>query len=130
MAAINCLCHRSNSIYPQTIEGSFFSIDSSLEDAAKSLGAGTFYTFRRVLLPIILPSTLAVLALNFNGHLADYDLTVFLYHPLLQPLGIVIKNSINQETNGDVKGLIFVYSVILMIISSITLYLVYGRKSK
>ena len=65
----------------------FFSIDHSLEDASRNLGAGAFYTFRRVLLPIILPSTLAVLALNFNGHLADYDITVFLYHPLFEPLG-------------------------------------------
>jgi len=111
------------------LKAAFFTIDSSLEEAAKSLGAGTFYTFRRVLLPIILPSTLAVLALNFNGHLADYDIAVFLYHPLFQPLGIVIKNSTDPMATGDAKALTFVYSVILMIISSITLYLVYGRKS-
>lgn len=112
------------------LKAAFFTIDSSLEDAAKSLGAGTFYTFRRVLLPIILPSTLAVLALNFNGNLADYDLTVFLYHPLLEPLGVVIKNSTSEQASGDVLALTFVYSVILMVISGITLYLVYGRKSK
>lgn len=112
------------------LRAAFFTIDGSLEDAAKSLGAGAFYTFRRVLLPIILPSTLAVWAMNFNGHLADYDLTVFLFHPLLQPLGIVIKNSTSEQTSGDVQALVFVYSVILMIISSIILYFVYGRKSK
>jgi iron(III) transport system permease protein len=112
------------------LRAAFFTIDRSLEDAAQSLGAGTFYTFRRVLLPIVLPSTLAVLAMNFNGHLADYDLTVFLFHPLLQPLGIVIKNSTSEQAAGDVQALVLVYSVILMVISSITLYLVYGRKSK
>lgn len=112
------------------LKAAFFTIDNSLEDAAKSLGAGTFYTFRRVLLPILLPSTLAVLALNFNGHLADYDMTVFLYHPLFQPLGIVIKNSTDEQASGDVMALALVYSVILMVISAITLYLVYGRKSK
>ncbi|MDF2959167.1 MAG: binding-protein-dependent transport system inner rane component [Paenibacillus sp.] len=112
------------------VKASFFSLDSNLEDAAKNLGAKSFYTFTKVLLPIILPSTLAVLALNFNGILADYDLTVFLYHPLYQPLGIVIKNSTDAQALADTKALTLVYSVILMIMSAITLYFVYGRKSK
>lgn len=110
------------------VKASFFSLDGNLEDAAKNLGAKTFYTFRKVLLPIILPSTLAVLALNFNGMLADYDLTVFLYHPLYQPLGIVIKNSTDAQALADTKALTLVYSVILMIMSTLTLYFVYGRK--
>lgn len=112
------------------VKASFFSLDHNLEDAAKNLGAKPFYTFRKVLLPIILPSTLAVLALNFNGILADYDLTVFLYHPLYQPLGIVIKNSTDAQALADTKALTLVYSVILMIMSTLTLYFVYGRKSK
>ncbi|AEI42900.1 binding-protein-dependent transport systems inner membrane component [Paenibacillus mucilaginosus KNP414] len=112
------------------VKASFFSLDSNLEDAAKNLGAKSLYTFMKVLLPIILPSTLAVLALNFNGILADYDLTVFLYHPLYQPLGIVIKNSTDAQALADTKALTLVYSVILMIMSAITLYFVYGRKSR
>ena len=112
------------------VKASFFSLDSNLEDAAKNLGAKSFYTFTKVLLPIILPSTLAILALNFNGILADYDLTVFLYHPLYQPLGIVIKNSTDAQALADTKALTLVYSVILMVMSAITLYFVYGRKSK
>ncbi|AIQ11628.1 iron ABC transporter permease [Paenibacillus durus] len=112
------------------VKASFFSIDSNLEDAAKNLGARSFYSFRRVLLPIILPSALAVLALNFNGILADYDLTVFLYHPLYQPLGIVIKNSTDAQALADTQALTLVYSVVLMMMSAITLYGVYGRKSR
>lgn len=110
------------------VKASFFSLDNNLEDAARNLGAKTFYTFRRVLLPIILPSTLAVLALNFNNTLADYDLTVFLYHPLYQPLGVVIKNSTDAQALADTRALTLVYSVILMVMSTITLYFVYGRK--
>lgn len=110
------------------VKASFFSLDASLEDAAGNLGARPFYTFRRVVLPIILPSTLAVLALNFNNTLADYDLTVFLYHPLYQPLGIVIKNSTDAQALADTRALSLVYSVVLMVMSAITLYFVYGRK--
>ena len=111
------------------VKASFFNLDGNLEDAARNLGAKSLYTFRRVVLPIVLPSTLAVLALNFNSILADYDLTVFLYHPLYQPLGIVIKNSTDAQALADTKALTLVYTVILMIMSSLTLYFVYGRKN-
>ena len=77
----------------------------------------------------MLPTTLAILALNFNSLLADYDLTVFLYHPLYQPLGIVIRNNTDPTASVDAKAMNFVYSVILMAISAIVIYFVYGKGS-
>ncbi|RDY27629.1 iron ABC transporter permease [Romboutsia weinsteinii] len=112
------------------IKAAFFSIDDTLEDASKNLGASSLYTFFRILLPIILPSVLSVFALNFNSLLTDYDLSVFLYHPLYQPLGVFIKNLTDANTVADNTTMTFVYAVIVMIISSITLYLVYGRDVK
>ncbi|KMY48412.1 ABC transporter permease [Peribacillus loiseleuriae] len=112
------------------LKAAYYSFDSSLEDAAKNLGAGSFYTFVRVILPIVLPTTLAILALNFNSLLADYDLTVFLYHPLYQPLGIVIRNNTDPTASIDAKAMNFVYSVILMAISAVVIYFIYGRGSK
>jgi iron(III) transport system permease protein len=112
------------------LKASFYAIDPSLEDAAKNLGAGNMYTFVRVLLPIVLPSALAILALRFNSTLDEYSLAAFLHHPFLQPLGIVIKNSTNPEAVEDARALTFVYTVILMIISAITLYFIYGRNAK
>lgn len=112
------------------LKASFYSFDRSLEDAAKNLGAGSTYTFMRVILPIVLPTTLAILALNFNSLLANYDLTVFLYHPLYQPLGIVIRNNTDPTTSVNAKAMNFVYSVILMSISAIVIYFVYGRGSE
>ena len=77
------------------------------------------------------PSAMAILALNFNSLLADYDLTVFLYHPLLKTLGIVIRSSTDSTQNlKDSQAVALVYSVILMIIASVTLYLIYGRSEK
>ena len=113
------------------LKATFFSIDNELEEAATSLGASPFYTFRKVIFPIILPSAMAILALNFNSLLADYDLTVFLYHPLLKTLGIVIRSSTDSTRNlKDSQAVALVYSVILMIIASVTLYLIYGRSEK
>lgn len=113
------------------LKTAFYTIDDSLEEAAKSLGAGALYTFIKVILPIIIAPTLAVITLNFNYLLTEYDLTVFLYHPLKTPIGIIIQNSIEGgETGTDPRALLLVYSVIIMIISSLTLYFVYGRNTK
>lgn len=110
------------------IKAAFFAVEGSLEEAAQCLGAGAFYTFRRVILPIILPSVLAVVVLNANSLLADYDLTVFLYHPLLQPLGIVIKSASDETATVNAQAMSFVYAVILMVIAATALYVTRGRE--
>lgn len=110
-------------------KAAFFSLDDSLEDAARNLGAKSMYTFFRVILPVILPTVMAIFALNFNSLMGDYDMSVFLYHPLSQPLGVYIKQLTDAQTNADNTALTFVYAVLMMIISGIVLYLVYGRGS-
>ena len=57
------------------IKASFYSIDEELEDAARNLGSSRLRTFLRVKLPIILPSVLAVFALNFNALFTEYDMS-------------------------------------------------------
>ncbi len=111
-------------------KAAFFALDDSLEDAARSLGAKPIYTFMRVILPIVMPTVLAIFALNFNGLIGDYDMSVFMYHPLNQPLGVYIKSLTDAQTNADNSALSFVYAVLMMIISGIVVYLVYGRGDK
>lgn len=110
------------------IKAAFFSVEDSLEEAAKSMGASAIYTMRRVIVPVILPAVLSVIVLNFNSQLAEYDLTVFLYHPLLEPLGPVIKSASDETASANAQVMSFVYSVILMVVSTIALTLVYGKK--
>jgi iron(III) transport system permease protein len=113
----------------RVLQAAYASVPDQLEEAAAILGASTFTTFRRVLFPIVAPTAAAVAALNFNSLLDDYDMAVFLSHPLYQPLGIVIKNATTSETLNDATALTFVYTVILMVITGTTMYLVYGRTS-
>ncbi len=108
-------------------KAAFFSLDNALEDAAKNLGAGEIYTFRRVVFPVILPTVMAIAALNFNSLLSDYDMSAFLHHPLNPPLGVQIRSLTNDMNNPNGMALTFVYAVLLMIIATIVLYLVYGR---
>ena len=69
------------------------------------------------------PIVLSVIVLNFNGLLSEYDLSVFLYHPSYQPLGIVIKLATDETATIDAQAMAFVYTVVLMIISTIALWL-------
>ena len=111
------------------LKAAFAGVPENMEDAAGMLGARSAYTFRRVLLPLVLPTATAITALNFTSLLDDYDTAVFLSHPLYQPLGIVIKNATSSENVNDTTALTFVYTVLLMLISSVTMWLVYGRRS-
>ncbi len=112
------------------VKASYYALDGSLEEAAKNLGATPFSTFRKVIFPILLPAALSVFLLNFIGLLTEYDVSVFLFHPLYQPLGVALNAATMPEASPDARMLTFVYSVIVMIVSSIAIYMVYGRKGK
>ena len=111
-------------------KAAFFGLDNALEDASKNLGAGELYTFRRVIFPVLLPTVMAIAALNFNGLLQDYDMSAFLYHPLNKTLGVQIKSLTDDMGNPNGLALTFVYAVLMMIISAVVLYFVYGRGGK
>lgn len=108
------------------LKASYYSVDTNMEDAAKILGARPFYAFIKVVLPVILPTILAMLAINFNGKLGDYDLSAFLYNPAAKPVGVVIKNNTDPMAGSEGVALNFVYTVILMIINALVFFFVYG----
>jgi len=118
------------------LESAFYGIDKNAEEAAQSLGASTLRRFGTVVLPQIKDSVLAIFAMNVLAHLADYDLSVFLFSPLVQPLGVVIKANTDPSNSiagdGSVNGVIanLIYSVLLMIISAILLIIVRRRDAK
>ncbi|WP_247048504.1 ABC transporter permease [Arthrobacter rhizosphaerae] len=109
------------------LKATFTTVNSSLEEAAAIMGARTLYIFRRILLPIVLPTAAAIAALNFNSMLDDYDTAIFLAHPLFQPLGLIIKANTDGAEGVDGVSNTFVYTVLLMVITGFTMYLVYGR---
>ena len=112
-------------------KAAFFGLDNALEDASRNMGAGSLYTFRRVVFPVLLPTVMAIAALNFNSLLTDYDMSAFLHHPANPTLGVKIKSLTEEMGNSsDGVALTFVYAVLMMIISAVVLYLVYGRGSR
>jgi len=112
------------------IKASFYAIDEELEDAAKNLGAGGFYTFMRVKLPIILPSVLAVFALNFNALFTEYDMSATFASSYGTSYAMVIQSMCAEEGlygyNVNASGRRCASTVFIMMVSGIILYLVYG----
>ena len=112
------------------IRASFYAIDEELEDAARNLGAGGFTTFMRVKLPIILPSVLAVFALNFNALVTEYDMSATFASSYGTSYAMVIQAMCAEEGlygyNVNASGRRCASTVFIMLVSGLILYLVYG----
>ena len=116
------------------IKAAFYAIDDELEEAAKNLGASPAYTFLKVKLPIILPSVLAVFALNFNALFTEYDMGATFQSSYGKTYAMIIQNMTMEEGregyNINASGRRCASTVFIMIVSGIILYLVYGVGSR
>ena len=112
------------------IKASFYAIDEELEDAARNMGASSFTTFMRVKLPIILPSVLAVFALNFNALFTEYDMSATFASSYGTSYAMVIQSMCAEEGlygyNVNASGRRCASTVFIMLVSGLILYLVYG----
>ena len=112
------------------IKAAFYAIDEELEDAARNLGAGPVRTFLKVKLPIILPSVLAVFALNFNALFTEYDMSATFASTYGTTYAMVIQSMCREEGlygyNVNASGRRCASTVFIMLVSGLILYLVYG----
>ena len=112
------------------IKAAFYAIDEELEDAARNLGARPIYTFLRVKLPIILPSVLAVFALNFNALFTEYDMGATFASTYGTTYAMIIQSMTREEGlygyNVNASGRRCASTVFIMLVSGLILYLVYG----
>ena len=112
------------------IKAAFYAIDEELEDAARNLGASQAVTFLKVKLPIVLPSVLAVFALNFNALFSEYDMGATFKKAEGTTYAMVIQSMCEDEgrnkVNMNASGRRCASTVFIMIISGLILYLVYG----
>ena len=92
----------------------FRQLDPSLDEAAAALGAGTWTTWRRVLLPLLRPALMAGAALAFVTALGDFVTSILLYTYDTRPISLEILSSLRD---GDI-GVAAVYGVVLMLASA------------
>jgi len=79
----------------RTLQPALLEVQRELEDAAETLGAGRFYSFRRIILPTVLPALLTGFTLSFARAVGEYGSVIFISGNLpmkteITPLLIVI----------------------------------------
>lgn len=94
-----------------TVAAALEQSDDSLEEAAYSLGASTFQTWRRVLLPMLTPAVTAGALLTFMSSMASYTAPLLFHVDKVLTQQIVL-----AKLNGEL-GLASVVSVTLAVVS-------------
>lgn len=102
-------------------------LGTNLEDAASSLGAGPFKTFRLITLPQIFPSvlsgTLFAFIITFNNFPVQYFLSPFGFNTLPLQIYTMVRSGYEPNINALAAILVLVALVIAFIFSS-------GRRSR
>ena len=103
-------------------------LDTEMEEAAASLGAGRLTTFRRIILPSLMPAILAGTALAFARAIGEFG-SLVLFSGLIAFKTEVMSGLIYQQIgNGNLTGAA-AQSVLLLAIALVVL-LVFGRLTK
>jgi sulfate/thiosulfate transport system permease protein len=79
----------------RAVQPALLELQRELEEAAETLGAGRLYTFRRIILPTVLPALLTGFTLSFARAVGEYGSVIFIAGNLpmkteITPLLIVI----------------------------------------
>ncbi len=104
-------------------------MDDSIEEAAQNLGAKWFYTFRRVVLPYIMPGVLSGSLLAFVQAVGEFPTSVLLYTLGNRPISIEIMNQLRMFNLGQAAA----YGMIQVGLIAIVLFVSYkffGVKSE
>ncbi len=74
----------------QAFKAGFLQLGADLEEAARVSGASWWYTYRRILLPLLGPMAAAVGLMNFGSALTSISTPVLLYSHQSRPLSILL----------------------------------------
>ncbi|WP_028391947.1 ABC transporter permease [Bacillus cihuensis] len=95
-------------------------LDDSIEEAARNLGAKWFYTFRKVILPIIMPGVLSGTLLAFIESVGEFPTSVLLYTISNRPISIEIMNQLRMFNMGQAAayGMIQITLIVIVLFIS------------
>ncbi len=97
------------------IRSRFLELDTSIEEAAKDLGAGPLKVFFAVMLPSLMPAEIAAFLLSFTMSMDDVVITSFIAGPESTTLPMLIFSSIRRGLSPEINALasiiIFVASI-------------------
>jgi molybdate transport system permease protein len=103
-----------------TVEAGLRSLDTRLEDAARTLGAGPWTVFRRVTLPLVAPSVFAGAVLCWSRALGEFGATItfagnFPGQTQTLPLAVYLLLETRPEGAVTLSLLLVVVSVVVLV---------------
>ena len=98
-----------------TVSAALVGFDTSLEEAARSLGAGRFTTFRKITLPVIAPGIVAGGVFSFIVSFGQFDVSLFLTPPNSTPLPMALYVSLRYtfEPTDAAAGIFAIFLVVV-----------------
>ena len=102
---------------------SFQQIDPSLEEASASLGGSWWTTWRRVLIPLVLPGLAAGALLAFVTALGEFVASILLYTHRTRPISIEILAQLRAFNFGAASA----YAVLLIVLMAVVF--AYGQRA-
>lgn len=116
----------------RTLQPALLEVQRDLEDAAETLGANRWYTFRRVTVPAVLPALLTGFTLAFARALAEYGSVIFISGNLpmkteITPLLIVIHLQEFDYRGAAALGFVML-AMSFIILLTINLLHTWGRR--
>jgi putative spermidine/putrescine transport system permease protein len=95
-------------------------IDENLDDAAYGLGAGRFYTLRRVTLPLVAPGVVAAFLFAFLMSLDELLIPLFLSGITMQTLSVRIWQSIQYELSPAIAAVSSILIALTLTVMALT----------
>jgi iron(III) transport system permease protein len=95
-------------------------LDESIEEAARSLGATWWTTFRLIVLPLLYRGIMAGALLAFVNGIGEFVATILLYTPQYRPLSIAINDELYYANYGTAAAL-GVIQVVLVLMTLIVM---------
>jgi sulfate transport system permease protein len=111
----------------RTVQPVLLELDTEMEDAAASLGASRFETFRRIILPNILPAILSGVALAFARAIGEFGAVVLISGNLPFRTEVVSVYVFGRIESGDPGGAAAA-SVVILLLSFGVLLLIGGMR--
>lgn len=99
----------------RTVQPVLAELDGEVEEAAASLGASRFTTFRRVTLPSLVPAIAAGAALSFARGVSEYGSLVLLSGNLPMKTEVASVRMLSSIENDNLPGATAVASVLLLV---------------
>jgi iron(III) transport system permease protein len=121
---IACYVFRYSPIGIRTTIALLQQIDRSMEEASQSLGASHFVTFRRVMLPLILPAFFAGLGVVFIRSMTAISATIFLVSINWTLITVKILENMTEVALGPAAAFsVFVIAVVVLVTGLLNLLL-------